>query len=270
MNAVEAGLLLNKVREVNPLVHNITNYVVTNFTANGLLALGASPVMADSRAEVEEMAAIAGALVLNIGTLNERTAEAMVLAGKAANRNGIPVVLDPVAAGVTKLRSLTAQRILKEVNVSVIRGNAAEIASLIGESAESKGVDAGASKGNVKDLAVRAARKLDAIIAVTGATDYITDGREVVSVDNGDPILTKVTGTGCLLSSSVAAFLAIEKNMLHAASAALAVYGTAAELAAADTLGKGPGSFQIEFINRLSTVTAQDLAERARFEKGGL
>ncbi|MGD7008904.1 hydroxyethylthiazole kinase [Metabacillus sp. 84] len=270
MNGNDAGILLTKVRKTNPLIHNITNIVVANFTANGLLALGASPVMADAIEEVEEMAAMAGALVLNIGTLNSRTVESMLLAGKAANNHGVPVVLDPVAAGATELRTKSAQRILEEVEIAVIRGNAAEIANVAGEKWTIKGVDSGKAEGDIKELAISAASTLQTVVAVTGPVDYISDGAQVISVSNGHPILTKVTGTGCLLSSTVGAFLAVEENHLSAASAALAFYGTAAEAAVRNVKDLGPGSFQMEFINQLSLISEKDVSERSAIEAGGV
>ncbi|KZZ83596.1 hydroxyethylthiazole kinase [Bacillus sp. SJS] len=270
MNAQKAGALLSKVREVNPLVHNITNIVVANFTANGLLALGASPVMADAKQEAAEMAAMAGVLVLNIGTLTERTVESMILAGKSANKHGVPVVLDPVAAGATELRTRSAKQILEEVKVAVVRGNAAEIANAAGQKWAIKGVDSGEAEGDLEELALHAAKKLNTVVAVTGETDYISDGKQVLKVSNGHSILTKVTGTGCLVTSVVGAFLAVEKNPVSAAAAALAVYGTAAELAAEKTADQGPGSFQVEFLNQLFLVTEEQVTLRARIEKGGL
>nr|WP_263327459.1 hydroxyethylthiazole kinase [Neobacillus sp. Marseille-Q6967] len=258
--------ILQKVREVNPLVHNITNVVVTNFTANGLLALGASPVMAYAAEEVADMAKIASSLVLNIGTLNPQTVESMILAGKAANEAKIPVIFDPVGAGATRYRTETAQRILKEVKVTVVRGNAAEVANVVGEKWEIKGVDAGTGNRNIVELAIIAAQKLKTTVVITGKEDVITDGVTTYTVANGHPILTKVTGTGCLLSSVIGAFSAVENNPITASVAALAFYGVAAEKAANRTSEKGPGSFQIEFLDQLSQVTAEDLKQYSNFK----
>jgi hydroxyethylthiazole kinase len=259
--------VLVKVREVNPLVHNITNVVVTNFTANGLLALGASPVMAYAAEEVAAMAKIASSLVLNIGTLNPLTVESMLLAGKAANESNIPVVFDPVGAGATRYRTETAQRILDEVKISIVRGNAAEVANIIGEQWEIKGVDAGAEQGNIVDLAITAAQKLGTVVVITGKEDVVTDGVTTYIAANGHPILTKVTGTGCLLSSVIGAFAAVEKNLISAAIAALTYYGVSAEKAALTTIEKGPGSFQIEFLNQLSLVSAEDVKQLSAITK---
>lgn len=259
---------LEKVREVNPLVHNITNVVVTNFTANGLLALGASPVMAYAAEEVAEMAKIASALVLNIGTLNPQTVDSMIIAGKAANESGVPVIFDPVGAGATTYRTKTAQRIMNEVKVSAIRGNVAEIANVLGEKWEIKGVDAGASaNGDIVSLAIKAAETWNCVVIITGKVDVVSNGETTYLVSNGHPIMTKVTGMGCLLTSVIGAFAGVEKDLLQASVAALTYYGVAAEKAAAQTAEKGPGSFQIEFLNQLSLVSSDNLISHASFKK---
>ncbi|MEH7336340.1 hydroxyethylthiazole kinase [Neobacillus drentensis] len=254
---------LQKVREVNPLVHNITNVVVTNFTANGLLALGASPVMAYAEEEVAEMAKIASALVLNIGTLNSQNVNSMILAGKSANQHNVPVIFDPVGAGATSYRTETAQRIMKEVKVTIIRGNAAEIANVVGEKWEIKGVDAGNTEGNVIDLAITAAQKMNCLVVITGKEDIVSDGKTTYAIANGHPILTKVTGTGCLLTSVIGAFAGVEKDLIKASVAALTFFGIAAEKAAQKTIEQGPGSFQIEFLNQLSVVSTDDIKQHS-------
>ncbi|MCM3569551.1 hydroxyethylthiazole kinase [Neobacillus mesonae] len=251
----------------NPLVHNITNTVVTNFTANGLLALGASPVMANAPEETADMAKIARSLVLNIGTLTVQTVEAMILAGKSANEHHIPVIFDPVGAGATPFRTESARKILSNVNVSVIRGNAAEIANVIGKQWEIRGVDAGAQAGNVMNLAVTAARQLNCHVVITGKEDIATDGNTTYVVENGHPLLTKVTGTGCLLTSVIGAFAGVEQDVLKAAVAALTFYGVAAEKAADKTAHMGPGSFQIEFLNQLSLVSDEEIQQAGSFKK---
>ncbi|WP_420490658.1 hydroxyethylthiazole kinase [Neobacillus drentensis] len=258
---------LEKVRKVNPLVHNITNVVVTNFTANGLLALGASPVMAYAAEEVADMAKIASSLVLNIGTLNPQTVNSMIIAGKSANESDVPVIFDPVGAGATRYRTETAQKIMSEVRVSVIRGNAAEIANVVGEDWEIKGVDAGDAKGNIIDLAITAAQKLNCLVVITGKEDVITDGKTTYLVNNGHPIMTKVTGMGCLLTSVIGAFAGVEKDLMTASVAALTYYGIAAEKAAAKTAEQGPGSFQIEFLNQLSLISSEDINLHASYKK---
>jgi hydroxyethylthiazole kinase len=267
MEKREIAGLLEKVRRENPLVHNITNVVVTNFTANGLLALGASPVMAYAQEEVAEMASIAGSLVLNIGTLRPQVVESMSIAGKAANEHGVPVILDPVGAGATAYRTETAIRLMDELEISVIRGNAAEIANVAGEVWNIRGVDAGDSDGDVIELAESAAQKLNTIVALTGKEDVITDGKSTFVVRNGHPILTKVTGAGCLLTSVIGAFTAVEKDFLKAATAALSIYGVAAEVAADKSALQGPGSFQVEFLNQLYHLDAEEIYNKSSFEK---
>ncbi len=265
MDTSYVGELLQRVREENPLIHNITNVVVTNFTANGLLALGASPVMAYAAEEVAEMAKIAGALVLNIGTLNSTVVESMLIAGKSANESGVPVVLDPVGAGATVYRTETAQKILKQVKVSILRGNAAEIANTAGQQWNIKGVDAGESQADPVFLAKSAAKKLNTVVVLTGKEDVVSDGEKTFVVKNGDAALTKVTGTGCLLTSVIGAFTAVEPDRIKASVAALAYYGVAAEIAAQKTAG--PGSFQIEFLNQLSNVTAKEIQQLGNFSQ---
>ncbi|WP_059052537.1 hydroxyethylthiazole kinase [Paenibacillus senegalimassiliensis] len=252
--------LLVKVQKTKPLVHNMTNVVVTNFTANGLYALGASPVMAYAPEEVADMAKIAGAVVLNLGTLSTPQVDAMIIAGRSANTHGVPVLLDPVGAGATTFRTESALRILRKVEVSLVRGNAAEIANLVGESREIKGVDAGDSSGTeAAELAVKAARALNTTVAVTGREDVITDGQRCRIISGGDALLTQVTGTGCLLTSVLGAFAAVEQDMLLAGTAGLTFYGAAASRAAERTAQYGPGSFQIAFLDELAKLHPHSL-----------
>ncbi|MBT2689706.1 hydroxyethylthiazole kinase [Bacillus sp. ISL-47] len=267
MNIYEISSLLEKVRAANPLVHNITNVVVTNFTANGLLAIGASPVMAYAHEEAADMAKIAGALVLNMGTLTEKEVQSMLIAGRSANEHGVPVIFDPVGVGATPYRTETAKKLLKELNISIIRGNAAEIANAAGQAWKIKGVDAGEAQGNTTELAGKAAKELGTIAVITGKQDVVSDGVSTYTIKNGHPYLTKVTGAGCLLTSVIGAFSAVEKDPVKAAVAALVVYGTAAEMAAEATNDKGPGTFQIEFLNSLFNITASDIEKLGAFEK---
>lgn len=259
---------IEKLRAENPLIHNITNIVVTNFTANGLLALGASPFMADAHEEAADVAAMSGALLINIGTLNEHAILSMLLAGRSANANGVPVVLDPVGAGATRYRTDVIRKLTAEIKIDALRGNVAEVASVIGEKWASKGVDAGAGEGDAAAIARKAAERLGCIVLVTGAEDIITDGTTTYIAANGHPILTKVTGTGCLLSSVVAAFLAVAgENRLEAAAEAISFYGVAGEIAAEKTAGQGPGSFQIEFLNQLAVLTPERYRELSKITK---
>ncbi len=256
----QAAALITKVREESPLIHNITNTVVTNFTANGLLAAGASPVMAYAKEEVADMVKISGALVLNIGTLTKDLVDAMIIAGKAANEMHIPVILDPVGAGATPYRTSTARRLLKEVDVQYLRGNAAEIANIAGKQWTIKGVDATEGEGNTEFLAKKAAKMFGCTVIVTGAIDVISNGDATLKLGNGHPILTKVTGTGCLLSSLLGAFAAVEEDPMLAAYGALAFYGVASEKAA-DHIENRPGDFQIALLNQLSLITSKDIEE---------
>src|SRR5437870_5754181 len=204
---LSTGADLAAVRERKPLVHQITNYVVMNETANATLALGALPVMAHAREEVEEMVALAGALVLNIGTLSPHWVEAMLLAGRAANEHGVPVVLDPVGAGATRFRTETARRLLDEVKIAVLRGNQGEVATLVGVEAEVRGVESIGAGVESADLARTAARNLGLVAAVTGPVDHVSDGDRALAVANGHALLASVTGTGCMSSAITGCFL---------------------------------------------------------------
>ena len=236
------GATLRTLRERKPLVHQITNYVVMNETANATLALGALPVMAHAREEVEEMAGLAGALVINIGTLSEHWIEAMLLAGRAAGARGIPIVLDPVGAGATRYRTDTAKRLLDELDVTVLRGNAGEVATLVGVEAEVRGVESMGVGGEPAELAREAARTLGLVASITGAVDHVSDGDRVLAVANGHELLAAVSGTGCMSSAITGCFLAGKpEEPLDAAAEALAAFGVAGEEAAAGA--EGPGTF---------------------------
>jgi hydroxyethylthiazole kinase len=257
------GQLLGDVRARKPLVHQITNYVVMNETANATLALGALPVMAHAREEVEEMVALAGALVLNIGTLSPHWVEAMLLAGKAANEHGIPVVLDPVGAGATRFRTETARRLLDEVKIAVLRGNQGEIATLVGVGAEVRGVESIGADSEPADLARTAARNLGLVASVTGVVDHVSDGARVLSIANGHELLASVTGTGCMSSAITGCFLAVARDTpLEAAAAGLAAFGIAGEDAARDA--KGPGSFHVGLYDALAALEPETLDGRTK------
>jgi hydroxyethylthiazole kinase len=261
--SVSPGTTLRQLRERKPLVHQITNYVVMNETANATLALGALPVMAHAREEVEEMVALAGALVVNIGTLSPHWVEAMVAAGKAANASGIPVVLDPVGAGATRYRTDTANRILSEVDVTVLRGNHGEIATLVGVAAEVRGVESIGAADDAADLARTAARELGLVASVTGVVDHASDGERVLAVANGHELLASVTGTGCMSSAITGCFLAVKRDApLEAAAEALAAFGVAGEDAARDA--KGPGTFHVNLYDALAALDPATLDGRAR------
>jgi hydroxyethylthiazole kinase len=260
---VNAGQTLARIREQKPLVHQITNYVVMNETANATLALGALPVMAHAVEEVEEMVGLAGALVLNIGTLSPHWIEAMVLAGRAANARGIPVVLDPVGAGATRYRTDTARGLLAEVPIDVLRGNAGEIATLVGIEAEVRGVESIAASGDPAELAREAAHTLDLVAAVTGPVDHVSDGERVVAVSNGHELMGTVSGTGCMSTALTGAFLAAGPDEpLEAAVEALVAFGVAGEDAAVDA--RGPGTFHAGLYDALAGLDPERLDERAR------
>ena len=264
-STLSTGADLAALRERKPLVHQITNYVVMNETANATLALGALPVMAHAREEVEEMAAVAGALVLNIGTLSPPWVEAMVAAGRAANANGVPIVLDPVGAGATTYRTETARRLLDELDVSVVRGNAAEIATLAGRDAEIRGVESIDADDSGSELARAAARELGTVAAVTGAVDHVSDGDRTVGVANGHPLLATITGSGCISTAITGCFLAVRPDApLEAAAEALVALGVAGEDAAAEA--KGPGSFHAALYDALYALDPDTIDARARIE----
>ena len=264
--AKKAAENLRRVREKKPLVHNITNYVVMNYTANALLACGASPVMAHAAEEVEEMVSLAGALVLNIGTLSPPWIEGMLKAGKRANALHVPVILDPVGAGATRLRTDSAKRLIEGLSIQVIRGNASEILSLAGEKSRSrtKGVDSVHTVDQVTETAVALANELGTTLAITGAVDLITDGGRIYRVMNGHEMMSHVTGTGCTATVMIGAFLAVDPDPLEAATTGLSYFGLAGEKAAAKALG--PGSFQIALLDALYEMKEEEMRAGARIQ----
>jgi hydroxyethylthiazole kinase len=264
--SISPGTTLRELRERKPLVHQITNYVVMNETANATLALGALPVMAHAGEEVEEMVGLASALVLNIGTLSQPWVEAMLLAGRAASARGTPVVLDPVGAGATAYRTDTARRILDEVRVTVLRGNAGEVATLVGADAEVRGVESIATGLEPEELAIEAGRQLGLVAAVTGPVDHVSDGERTLAVANGDPLLAVVTGTGCISSALTGCFLAAKpEKPLAAAAEALAALGVAAEDAADGAAG--PGTFHARLYDALAALDPDTLDNRAHISE---
>jgi hydroxyethylthiazole kinase len=263
--AGKTGGILARLREERPLVHNITNYVVMNFTANALLAIGASPVMAHAREEVEEMVSMAGALVLNIGTLSQEWIQSMLMAGNRAGKQDIPVVLDPVGSGATSLRTQTAQDIVRQSWISLVRGNASEIMSLGPDIVQTKGVDATHSVQEAEQSALVLAWELETIVAITGPTDVVTDGRRILRVQNGHPLMGRITGTGCAASALCAAFSAVEQDILYAAASALAFFGLAGERAGEKA--NAPGSFHIALLDALYLLTSEELTAQARIEE---
>jgi hydroxyethylthiazole kinase len=262
MTDVSPGSTLASIRAQKPLIHQITNYVVMNETANATLALGALPVMAHAREEVEEMVEIAGALVINIGTLSPHWVEAMLAAGRAANAKEIPVVLDPVGAGATRYRTETAKQLLGELDVTVLRGNAGEIATLVGLDAEVRGVESIGAGGDAAELAQEAARTLGVVASVTGPVDHVSNGETTLSVANGHPLLGAVSGTGCMSTAITGCFLAANGDALAAAAEALAAFGVAGEDAAEGA--RGPGSFHAALYDALYNLDPAALDARAQ------
>ena len=258
--------LLSRVREQHPLVHHITNLVVMNDTANATLAVGASPVMAHALEEVEEMVNLASVLLLNIGTLTPAQVEAMLRAGRRANERGIPIVLDPVGAGATTLRTRSALRLLRELRISAIRGNASEVGTLVGVAAETRGVDSVSLSEDREVVATRAAREFQCCVAITGAQDLITDGERVAYAENGHPLLAAITGSGCMATTTVAAFLAVEADAWKAATAALLAFGLAGEIAASKA--EGPGTFRSHLIDALAALDEKTFAHGQRVSIG--
>jgi len=266
-HADRAARNLMAVRKQKPLIHNITNFVVMNYTANALLAMGAAPVMAHAVDEVEEMVALAAALVLNIGTPTEDGVESMIKAGRKASDLEKPVVLDPVGAGATVLRSRSARRIIAKTRLAVIRGNASEILSLQNASSKTRGVDSLHSVAEAEQAARVLALSLHTTLAITGAEDLVTDGTRVARVSNGHPLMGRVTGTGCTASAAIGAFLAVEADPLWAAATALAYFGLAGEVAGRHAAA--PGSFMIAMLDALYAITPQQLATECRIESAG-
>lgn len=262
--ARKAGINLKTLREKKPLIHNITNFVVMNYTANALLACGASPVMAHAQEEVEEMVSFAGALVLNIGTLTPYWIESMLKAGKRANELNIPIILDPVGSGATKLRTDSAKRLLDNLSISVVRGNASEVLSLAHKGSRTKGVDSIHSVDDAADSALILAQELNTTLAITGPVDLVTDGKRIFRVFNGHELMGFVTGTGCTATVIIGAFLAVDRDAANATAAALAYFGLAGEKAALKE--KTPGSFQIALLDSLYRIDRKQLEEGAKIQ----
>lgn len=267
IRASEFSRILNGVREKNPLVHHITNYVTVNDCANITLAIGASPIMADAAEESAEIAAVSSAVVLNIGTLNPRLIESAIAAALSANESSVPVILDPVGAGASALRNEAVARILGEARVDVIRGNISEVSFIGGLASNTKGVDASDADrcGDAGRIASDLASARRCIVAVTGAVDAVSDGARTVRIENGHPALSAVTGTGCMCSSLVGAFCgASPDTLLAGAVAGVLSMGVAGELAHESAGALGLGSFRTALIDAVSRLTPEELERRAR------
>ena len=255
---------VKEIRQKSPVVHNITNYVVMNNSANALLAIGASPVMAHAEEEVEEMVNIAGALVINIGTLSPNWIRAMFRAARQAKKQNIPIILDPVGAGATAYRTNTARELLHAVPPAIIRGNASEIMAILEEDAKTKGVDSTASSHAAIDVARKLNRLHRSVICVSGETDYIIDGDDVTKVMNGHPMMTKVTGMGCIATALCGAFAAVNNTYAEAAAQAMAVMGIAGEMGVEKV--PGPGSLQVRFLDALYGLSEEDINRYLKVE----
>lgn len=267
--------MLQNVRRSAPLIHNITNYVTVNDCANILLACGGSPIMADDPGEAEEITAICGGLNINIGTLNAHTIPSMFAAGKKSNALGHPVLLDPVGAGASKLRTDTARKLLEEVKFTVIRGNISEIKTLALGSGNTKGVDADVADSVTEetlsqavDFAKDFAKKTGAVIAVTGAIDIVTDGKKAYCIRNGHADMSKITGTGCQLSAMTTAYItANQSHVLEAAAAAVCAMGLCGEKAKARmTEADGNISYRNYIIDAVCNLTPEELERGAKYE----
>jgi hydroxyethylthiazole kinase len=253
MKAEEA---LRKIADEKPLVHHLTNYVSVSLVANTTLLTGALPVMAHAHEEVEEMVGLASALVVNIGTLDPPFIEAVLLAGRRANERGIPVVLDPVGAGATSFRTKTAERLLSELSITAVCGNAGEIATLAGLAAEVRGVESLA--GDAREAAVQAAGALGVTVAATGETDYVSDGEHTLAVSNGHPLMGRVVGSGCASTAVVGCFAAVGRAGVETAAHALAYFGRAGEVAAEGA--EGGGTFEPRLLDALSRLAEDSSA----------
>jgi hydroxyethylthiazole kinase len=253
---------LAAVRATHPLVHNITNYVVMNTTANALLAIGASPIMAHAMEEVEELVDLSGALVINIGTLSKPWIDAMFKAGHRARARRMPVVLDPVGAGATRLRTDTARALLEQTRPTIVRGNASEILALGANLGGTRGVDTSHTVEQARQAAQALARNFGVVVAVTGPEDYVTDGQREARIRNGHALMARVTGTGCMASALAGAFAAVEPDAFVAATATLVVFGLAGQLAAEGN--PRPGTYGIRLIDALDEISPDHVLSGAQ------
>ncbi|MCM3236200.1 hydroxyethylthiazole kinase [Heyndrickxia oleronia] len=250
--------LFNRVKETKPLIHHITNTVTINDCANVTLAIGGSPVMATETNEMEEMIQLADALVINFGTIHEQVFESMIRAGRAANRKGIPVIFDPVGVGATSFRTSKSQILLDQVKMDIIRGNVSELHALIGGSSQTKGVDAGEVSVSPIEIANRAAEKYKCSIGISGKKDVISDGKRTFILQNGDEILTKITGTGCMSGSIIASFAAVSEDFLNATMVGMSVMSIAGQRAKQYLkLNEGLGTFKAKLIDEIDLMNAE-------------
>lgn len=264
------GHNLEKVKAEKPLVHCITNYITANDCANALLAIGASPTMANYIEEVEEVEQNSNALVLNMGTLGKDTLESMIKAGKAANKFNVPIVLDPVGVASISHRRKCAITLLNNVKVNVIRGNISEIKALCGLECNSKGVDSYEviNSEHSKEIAKELSRKLNAIIAITGEKDYISNGERTLVIENGHKLLTKVTGTGCMTTSLIGAYIGVNKNYFIATIAGVSSMSIAGEIAFEKLkANEGSGTYRVNIIDALYNLHSEDFIRRSKIHE---
>lgn len=247
--------ILERIHKEKPLIHNITNMVAMNDTANIILAIGALPIMSHAQEEVGEMVKAAGALVLNIGTLTPEQIESMIIAGKEANNFKIPIILDPVGAGATNLRTESALRLQEKVKINIVRGNFAEISILAGLKGNIKGVESVGSEKNSVEIAFSLARKCNQVAIITGKRDIVTDGKIVVEINNGSPMLRTITATGCMATSLIASFAAVCNDYVLASTGALVCFGLAGERAALKA--EGPGTFKLNLFDEIYNLNEE-------------
>jgi hydroxyethylthiazole kinase len=257
--------LLDRIREQKPLIHHITNWVTIYDCANITRTVGALPVMAHAVEESSDMTAIASALVLNIGTLTPELIESMIMAGKKANQINIPVLLDAVGVGATALRTESANKIISEVKVDIIKGNSAEIGVLAGVNAIVKGVEAMSVEGNLVDIATRLAKEKNATVVITGVQDIVSNGKDTYLIDNGHKMMGAIVGTGCMASSVIGSFVAVEKDYAFAATSALVCFGIAGELAA--RASKGPGTYKEAFYDEIYALDRDMIIALEKYKK---
>lgn len=262
MNGKEIAEIFSRVRAERPLVHHITNIVTINDCANITISAGAAPVMTSDKAEVAEMVSAANALVLNIGTLTGFQVESMLEAGRRANELGIPVILDPVGAGATEFRTTTVSDLLDKIEIAVLKGNAGEIGTIAGKEGRVRGVDSCGVAGDPEEIVRICAEALNTTVAMSGPVDIVSDGKRTMLVENGDPMMGNLSGTGCMGASLAGAFAAVEKDFVKSSASAFAVFGRAGELAAVGS--KGPYSFRTALFDELFSLTESDIAENAK------
>ena len=258
---------LQKIREMVPLVYNITNSVVQDFTANALLALGASPIMSDAVDEAAELVAVSNVLNINIGTPNEKSIEAMFEANKTAHKLGKPVALDPVAVGATQLRRKLIEDLLLSGTPTIVRGNLAEISVLAGLEWGGKGVDSSLDLELPGEIVRKAAQKIGSVVVGTGKIDYASDGKRLISIANGHPFMTRITGMGCVATSIIAAFLPVQPIVLIAAVHAMAFTDIAGELGAEHSRTEGAGTFRVSFLDSFDELGPQYMEAKLRVEE---